>query len=82
MTKHATANNETLSIKQITILERYLADLPNWIHPRFKRRYEQMARELTALGYSWGYSEGWRGGYDDGYCLGRDDGWAARDSNA
>lgn len=51
MTKHATANNETLSIEQITILERYLTDLPNWIHPRFKRRYEQMARELTALGY-------------------------------
>ena len=52
MTKHATANNETLSIEQITILERYLTDLPNWIHPRFKRRYEQMARELTALGYA------------------------------
>lgn len=54
MTKHATAYNETLSIEQVTILERYLADLPNWIHPRFKRRYEQMARELTALGYDGG----------------------------
>ena len=48
---HARTSNETLSVEQANILDRYLDKLPNYVLPQFKRRFEAMARELTDLGY-------------------------------
>lgn len=77
---HARTSNETLSVEQANILDRYLDKLPNYVLPQFKRRFEAMARELTDLGYIDGlgnldvetdrldkcYEAGYTDGYNDG----------------
>ena len=64
---HARTGNETLSVEQANILDRYLDKLPNYVLPQFKRRFEAMARELTDLGFEEGYDEGYNSGYEIGY---------------
>lgn len=59
MAPHATATNEPLSVEQANILDRYLVHVPGYQLPNVRRRYEQMARELSMLGYQDGFVVGW-----------------------
>lgn len=60
MTNHAIHDNETLSVEQTNILDKYLVAVPGYAtSPALRRKFEQMARELSMLGYGVGYVTGW-----------------------
>lgn len=62
---HAIQSNETLSVEQANILDKYLVAVPGYTTSAvIRRKFEQMARELSMLGYEVGYITGWNEGSD------------------
>lgn len=71
---HAIANNEPLSIEQANIFDKYLVAVPGYrTNNAIRRKFEQMVRELTELGYNEGHDDAYELGRADGYEAGFDD---------